>query len=89
MFAESPEIQITRTRSDLSPPPSTSDRIIAVAFGSNIGDRFANIEKALDALERREVKIVDTSFLYESSAMYVEDQRNFINGACLVRLHPP
>jgi 7,8-dihydro-6-hydroxymethylpterin-pyrophosphokinase len=50
-----------------------------------VGDRVANIEGALNFLEQKsDVKIVDTSFLYETLPMYVHDQPRFINGACLV-----
>ena len=74
---------------------------VAIAFGSNLGDRFANIEFALRLLESPgrflgvdddinqkdpEIAIIDTSFLYETAPMYVTDQPNFVNGACLVRV---
>ncbi|KAG8750511.1 trifunctional dihydropteroate synthetase [Serendipita sp. 396] len=60
-------------------------RILALALGSNIGDRVANIEGALSYLESNsDIRIVDTSFLYETRPMYVLDQPKFINGACLV-----
>lgn len=99
MFAESPEIQIARTHADF---PRTSEctsenttggnadtewpHTAAIAFGSNLGDRFRNVDEAFRALEKDPltVKVVDTSFLYETDAMYVEDQRRFLNGACLV-----
>ena len=74
-------------------------RVVAIAFGSNLGDRFANIELALRLLEspskfldvddgtdqEADIAIVNTSFLYESIPMYVTDQPSFVNGACLVR----
>ena len=75
-------------------------RVVAIAFGSNLGDRFANIEFAMRLLESpgefldagddinqkdAEIAIIDTSFLYESAPMYVTDQPSFVNGACLVR----
>lgn len=69
----------------------------AIALGSNLGDRFANIEQALRLLEapthlcdapivgdNAEVYIVDTSFMYETAPMYVTDQPSFINCACMV-----
>lgn len=60
---------------------------MALALGSNVGDRVANIEGALSYLEQTsDVRIVDTSFLYETAPMYIADQPKFINGACLVRL---
>ena len=74
---------------------------MAIAFGSNVGDKFANIEFALRLLESpgrfldagddinqkdAEIAIIDTSFLYETAPMYVTDQPSFVNGACLVRV---
>lgn len=71
---------------------------VAISLGSNLGDRFANIELALRLLEApqqfsdlpdigkdAEVTVTDTSFLYETAPMYVTDQPSFINCACLVR----
>lgn len=42
------------------------------------------IEKACRAMDRRNIKVLRTSSLYETQAMYVEDQQNFINGVCEV-----
>lgn len=75
---------------------ATGKTLAALALGSNLGDRFQNIELALRHLENHkalqlsgspdgELQILDTSFLYESAPMYVEDQPAFINCACLVR----
>jgi dihydroneopterin aldolase/2-amino-4-hydroxy-6-hydroxymethyldihydropteridine diphosphokinase/dihydropteroate synthase len=58
---------------------------IYVALGSNIGDRIGHIRRAVTALENRGVKVKRTSRLYESEAMYVEDQERFINGVIEVR----
>jgi dihydroneopterin aldolase/2-amino-4-hydroxy-6-hydroxymethyldihydropteridine diphosphokinase/dihydropteroate synthase len=81
---------------------SVASHRVAIALGSNLGDRFANIELALRLLENpralvdaavlgedAEICIVDTSFLYETVPMYVTDQPYFINCACLVRFSPP
>ena len=67
----------------------------AIAIGANIGDRFANIDCALRLLELsspdtqkwtgvQRIVIVNTSFMYETAPMYVEDQPKFINCACMV-----
>lgn len=72
---------------------------VAVALGSNLGDKPRNIESALRLLESPSqatqdlpqdaiVSVVDTSFLYETAPMYVTDQPTFINCACIVRLEP-
>lgn len=69
---------------------------MAIALGSNMGDRFANIELAMRLLEdvkdgqiegvaQAYLTVVDTSFLYETQPMYVADQPEFINCTCLVR----
>ncbi|KAI0634198.1 Dihydropteroate synthase [Trametes polyzona] len=67
----------------------------AIAIGSNMGDRFANIECALRLLEapganidtwsgEPRVIVVNSSFMYETAPMYVAEQPRFINCACLV-----
>jgi len=61
------------------------ERVLAIALGSNLGDKVRNIEAALRMLETQHgIRVVDTSFLYESSPMYIKDQPRFVNGACLV-----
>jgi 2-amino-4-hydroxy-6-hydroxymethyldihydropteridine diphosphokinase/dihydropteroate synthase len=56
-----------------------------IALGSNMGDSVAMIEQALTEMEAtRQVRILQTSSLYETKAMYVLDQDNFVNGACEV-----
>jgi 2-amino-4-hydroxy-6-hydroxymethyldihydropteridine diphosphokinase/dihydropteroate synthase len=57
-----------------------------IALGSNMGDRVAMIEQACKEMEATgHVKILRTSSLYETKAMYVLDQDNFVNGACEVQ----
>lgn len=56
-----------------------------IALGSNMGDRVAMIEHACKEMEATGlVKILQSSSLYETKAMYVLDQDNFVNGACEV-----
>ena len=57
---------------------------VYIALGSNVGDRIANIESACQQMEDRGIKVTRTSALYETKAMYLEDQESFINGACEV-----
>lgn len=84
-----PSITIHRSQADYTPTlPSGSARNaqrealerVFVAIGSNIGDRVANITKAVRLLEEAGCKVLDTSRLYESEPMYVEDQDRFVNG---------
>lgn len=67
-------------------PKSESAHAVAIALGSNMGDRYACIESALRELERRQdvITVSRTSFLYESDPMYVEDQDKFLNCAIMV-----
>ncbi|KAF1832531.1 folic acid synthesis protein-like protein [Decorospora gaudefroyi] len=56
-----------------------------IALGSNMGDRVAMIERACKEMESRgKIDIIRTSSLWETEAMYVLDQENFVNGACEV-----
>ncbi|KAI6165246.1 Dihydropteroate synthase-like protein [Pisolithus thermaeus] len=74
---------------------SSTVHTVAIALGSNLGDRFANIEMALRLLEvpqalledldnGAQVTVIDTSFMYETAPMYVTDQPRFANCACIV-----
>ena len=63
------------------------ETVAYIAFGSNMGDRAANIEKALKMLDKRDILVQDTSALYESPPMYYEEQPKFLNGVCKVSTH--
>lgn len=53
-----------------------------LGLGSNLGDRKANIEQALDRLKQYGIPIVALSSMYETAPAYVLDQPDFIN-ACV------
>lgn len=53
---------------------------IYLAFGSNLGDRVANIGRALAMLSPA-VRVMKVSPLYETAPAYVTDQPRFVNGA--------
>jgi len=55
-----------------------------IALGSNVGDRIQNIESALKAMRQRGLRVKKVSNLYETKAMYYEDQDSFLNGVCAV-----
>ena len=55
-----------------------------VALGSNLGDRIGWVEKACNEMERRGIRVLRTSSLWETEPMYVLDQDRFVNGACEV-----
>ncbi|MEI7528284.1 MAG: 2-amino-4-hydroxy-6-hydroxymethyldihydropteridine diphosphokinase [Elusimicrobiota bacterium] len=54
-----------------------------LALGSNLGDRLGNIRQALLLLSRR-VRLVRTSSIYETPAMYYTDQGDFYNAVAEV-----
>ncbi|KAJ3800026.1 Dihydropteroate synthase [Lentinula aff. detonsa] len=116
VFADSSEVEITRQFKDYQLTLSSTlesleqsasirsdSHSAAIAIGSNVGDRFQNIELALRLLENplSVVKdrsiisenaflyVVNTSFLYESAPMYVRDQPSFINCACMIETNIP
>ncbi|KAH0565902.1 hypothetical protein GP486_000705 [Trichoglossum hirsutum] len=55
-----------------------------IALGSNLGDRVGMIQRACTEMDQRGIRVVRTSGLWETDAMYVEEQPRFINGACEV-----
>ena len=85
-------LQVQNVVSDLP----EGQHLAAIALGSNLGDRFANIEAALHLLGHLDLipnfptaigclAVINTSFLYETAPMYVTDQPSFLNCACIVR----
>lgn len=56
---------------------------VYVAVGSNLGNRFDNIRRALHLLcqSSSSCRLIQTSFLHETTPMYVTDQPPFLNGA--------
>lgn len=53
---------------------------VLLAFGSNVGERLANIKKAIELL-RAEVTVLTVSRVVESEPMYDANQDRFLNGA--------
>ncbi|KAI9746985.1 MAG: trifunctional dihydropteroate synthetase [Candelina submexicana] len=49
-----------------------------------MGDRVAMIEDACRHMDSRGIKVLRTSGLWETEAMYVKEQSSFINGVCEV-----
>lgn len=52
---------------------------VYLSLGSNIGDRAANISRALDALRDRAARITRSSSLYETEPVEFRDQDWFLN----------
>ncbi len=61
-----------------------SRHIAFVALGSNLGDREANLRRALELLEQRGVAVVKVSTFIETEPYGVTDQPRFLNGVCKV-----
>ena len=56
-----------------------------IALGSNVGDRFFNIKKAIYYLNTlNDIDVIKISPIYESKPMYKEDQPNFYNCVLMI-----
>lgn len=71
----------TATTAQAKPPR------VFIAVGSNLGDRVGYVRRAVRMLQDAGCTLVDTSRLYESEPMYVENQERFLNGA--IEVSPP
>ncbi|KAI9678258.1 MAG: trifunctional dihydropteroate synthetase [Caeruleum heppii] len=78
----------THSRS-FSSSSATNTHRAYIAFGSNLGDRIAMIDEACRHMDQRGIKILRTSSLWETEAMYVLDQAKFVNGVCEVETGLP
>ena len=56
-----------------------------VALGSNLGDKDANLRRALELVQQRGVEVVKTSSFICTEPYGVTDQPQFLNGVCEVR----
>ena len=56
-----------------------------LALGSNLGDKEANLRRALELLQQRGVEVVKTSSFICTEPYGVTDQPQFLNGVCEVR----
>ncbi|GAA5962191.1 hypothetical protein JCM3765_003893 [Sporobolomyces pararoseus] len=75
----------------IQPSEEENRKIVAyLGIGTNLGNRVENLSNALKKLRQLEpevgLKVIDTSFLYESKAMYHEKQSNFLNACIKIQL---
>lgn len=56
-----------------------------VALGTNLGDREANLHRALELLKQHGVQVERVSTFITTEPYGVTDQPQFLNGACKVR----
>jgi 2-amino-4-hydroxy-6-hydroxymethyldihydropteridine diphosphokinase len=52
---------------------------VFLSLGSNLGDRDANLRRAVELLAGRGIKVVATSAIYETEPVGVLDQPLFLN----------
>ena len=62
---------------------SGNNRVV-IAFGSNLGDKVANIESAVEALSKTCGKVVQVSPYYHSAPVGCESEHEFLNGCLLL-----
>ncbi|KAK9369167.1 Dihydropteroate synthase-like protein [Lipomyces kononenkoae] len=89
-FARGPAVQITRSRRYYSTEATAfrqineKEHIAYLGMGSNLGERAALLSASLIELEKRGLRVLATSSMYESAPMYVENQPRFLNAVCKV-----
>ena len=66
------------------------DSSIYLSLGSNLGDRKANLEMALQQLQAEETAVQQQSSIYETEPVERVDQPHFLNLVCQIesRLNP-
>lgn len=64
--------------------------IAYIGLGSNSGDRWANLAKALSLLKSApDVELREISSVYESEPLELKEQPDFLNAACKVKTQLP
>ncbi|KXN69407.1 Dihydropteroate synthase [Conidiobolus coronatus NRRL 28638] len=65
-------------------PLESNEHLAIIALGSNLEDKYKNILGAIQKLQARGCRLVNSSFLYQSKPMYVEDQPEFLNTTAMI-----
>jgi 2-amino-4-hydroxy-6-hydroxymethyldihydropteridine diphosphokinase len=58
---------------------------VYLSIGSNIGDRLANLQKAVDLLQEKNHTILESSGIYETDAFGFESSDRFLNAALKIQ----
>ncbi|KAJ3226308.1 trifunctional dihydropteroate synthetase [Clydaea vesicula] len=92
-FADSTSVEVTRTFDDFNFIKNAQhlyedvdlNHTAFIALGTNEGNRSKNLELAISKMNISNLlKVKETSFLYETEAMYVKDQPMFLNAVVKV-----
>ena len=67
---------------------SESPEAVYLGFGSNLGNRQRNIERAIELLRER-ITIERVSSIYETAPVGVVEQPDFLNAVCQSRRRMP
>ena len=69
-------------------PTANSMHLVYIGFGSNIGDRLAHIQNAIDALSKTEgITLQKISSVYKTDPVGYEAQAHFLNGVAAIQTH--
>ena len=52
---------------------------IYLLLGTNLGDRKANLDRAIQLIDAKGITVIQTSSIYETAAWGIEDQPGFLN----------
>ena len=64
----------------------TTMHVAYIGFGSNIGDRLAHIQNALDTLSKTEgITLKEISSIYKTAPVGYEEQAQFLNGVAAIQ----
>jgi 2-amino-4-hydroxy-6-hydroxymethyldihydropteridine diphosphokinase len=62
------------------------ERVSYIALGSNLGDRLANLERALKKIDKiRDIKVEKVSSIYITEPIGITKQRNFFNAVVKIK----
>ncbi|XP_052185829.1 folate synthesis bifunctional protein, mitochondrial-like isoform X2 [Diospyros lotus] len=74
-------LSLFHSSSDTSVEVHLQEQEVAIALGSNVGDRLHNFHEALRLMKQSGIKITRHACLYETEPAYVIDQPHFLNSA--------
>ncbi len=60
-------------------------KTVALALGSNMGDRLGNLRQAAHLLENQQIRVTTRSDVFETTPVGFENQKRFLNACILVQ----